>query len=468
MSLLRGCGPPDRRRPRSRTARYWCRCRGGRKRISRITVRGCTPSWVVIQSPSSSRLAPRVYTGTAPITSTSQRSAASRSGTVMPMWSVPRRPGMPGHMSCHVGYNNTSRNSGSRRQDRCGDNSIAIGFNPVGTRAAYAETSVVWTPVTPWVEISTTAGRLEGGRPRPARARCSAQLHLIRAFEETVLELAGESARPRPRALEHRAGGRRRRIHRRTAAPPDGVNGSHRGHHQFLAKALTHVTGGTAGSRRARSERGRSSTVLQPHPRRDPRPRRRATAAAAAVPCTCSGSRPARSAPTRSSAAGPRWRPATRGRRSTPRTDGDIDLTINYFGDGASQIGSILESMNLAATWKLPVCVLHREQPLRRVDARARRDLGRPPPVSIRGQGFGDPRLARRRHGPARRAPRAMEEAAEERMRAGDGPDRDRGRGVPLLPPERTVPGQRVRVPHEGGGGRPGARATRSSASRRR
>ena len=32
------------------------------------------------------------------------------------------------------------------------------------------------------------------------------------------------------------------------------------------------------------------------------------------------------------------------------------DLTINYFGDGASQIGSVLESMNLAAAWKLPVC----------------------------------------------------------------------------------------------------------------
>jgi len=34
---------------------------------------------------------------------------------------------------------------------------------------------------------------------------------------------------------------------------------------------------------------------------------------------------------------------------------GTTDLTIDYFGDGARQIGSVLESMNLAAAWKRPV-----------------------------------------------------------------------------------------------------------------
>ena len=32
------------------------------------------------------------------------------------------------------------------------------------------------------------------------------------------------------------------------------------------------------------------------------------------------------------------------------------DLTVTYFGDGAANIGSVLESLNLASAWKLPVC----------------------------------------------------------------------------------------------------------------
>ena len=47
---------------------------------------------------------------------------------------------------------------------------------------------------------------------------------------------------------------------------------------------------------------------------------------------------------------------------------GTTDLTISYFGDGASQIGSVLETMNLAAGVEAAVLLLHREQPLRRLD----------------------------------------------------------------------------------------------------
>jgi 2-oxoisovalerate dehydrogenase E1 component len=38
------------------------------------------------------------------------------------------------------------------------------------------------------------------------------------------------------------------------------------------------------------------------------------------------------------------------------RQAGDGRVAFNYFGDGAVNIGSILETMNLAAAWKLPVC----------------------------------------------------------------------------------------------------------------
>ena len=132
--------------------------------------------------------------------------------------------------------------------------------------------------------------------------------------------------RARTRALQHRPGGRRGRLDRRPALHATRVNGSHRGHHQFLAKALTHVSGGIRStwppsspprSRRCCSARSPRSSAS-----------RRATAAAAAARCTCSGSRPARSAPTRSSAAARRWRRATPGRRSTPDTDRPHDQLL--------------------------------------------------------------------------------------------------------------------------------------------
>ncbi len=78
--------------------------------------------------------------------------------------------------------------------------------------------------------------------------RCSSamlgQLHLIRAFEESVLELAGEGLVHGPAhssiGQEGGAVGHHRTwsVRRRDRLA--------RGHHQFLAKALTHVTGGTA------------------------------------------------------------------------------------------------------------------------------------------------------------------------------------------------------------------------------
>ena len=69
------------------------------------------------------------------------------------------------------------------------------------------------------------------------------QLHLIRAFEETVLELAGEGLvhGPAHSSIGQEGGAVGSIVGLRSA---DGVNGSHRGHHQFLAKALTHVSGG--------------------------------------------------------------------------------------------------------------------------------------------------------------------------------------------------------------------------------
>ncbi|HET8957651.1 MAG TPA: thiamine pyrophosphate-dependent enzyme, partial [Microcella sp.] len=110
--------------------------------------------------------------------------------------------------------------------------------------------------------------------------------------------------------------------------------------------------------------------------------------------------------------------PMATGNAWAQKRSGTDDLTINYFGDGAAQIGSVLESMNLAAAWKLPVAFFvennfyavatHIEESV--ADTR----------LSVRGQGFGiaswrvdgmDPLAVHL----------AMEEAAAH-MRAGNGP----------------------------------------------
>src|SRR6185437_16018958 len=95
---------------------------------------------------------------------------------------------------------------------------------------------------TDWVELSTTAQDWKDADPA-LLAGMLGQLHLIRAFEESVLELAGEGLvhGPAHSSIGQEGGAVGSIIGLGSA---DGVTGSHRGHHQFLAKALGHVTGG--------------------------------------------------------------------------------------------------------------------------------------------------------------------------------------------------------------------------------
>src|SRR5690242_17117064 len=97
------------------------------------------------------------------------------------------------------------------------------------------------TPAAEWNELTTTAADWKAADPK-LLATMLGQLHLIRAFEETVLELAGESLvhGPAHSSIGQEGGAVGSIIGLRST---DGVNGSHRGHHQFLAKALTHVAG---------------------------------------------------------------------------------------------------------------------------------------------------------------------------------------------------------------------------------
>ena len=131
------------------------------------------------------------------------------------------------------------------------------------------------------------------------------------------------------------------------------------------------------------------------------------------------------------------------------RHAGTDAVAVTYFGDGAANIGSTLETLNLAAAWKLPVCFFI-ENNQYAVSTSVHEATGEPR-LSARGPGFGiaswkvdgmDPLAVHL----------AMNEAVEH-MRARSRADGGRGRHLPLLPPERRLPRQRLPLPRQGGGG---------------
>jgi len=266
-----------------------------------------------------------------------------------------------------------------------------------------------------WVELTTTAADWKAADPELLGTMLG-QLHLIRAFEETVLELAGETLvhGPAHSSIGQEGGAVGSIV---GLSSRDGVNGSHRGHHQFLAKALTHVSGGTIDPTKLVSAeiqtllqrtlaeilglaqgycRGRGGSMhLQWF-----------EAGALGTNAIVGGGAPM--------AAGNAWAQ----KRSALVSGAPSDITVNYFGDGASQIGSILESMNLAATWKLPVCFFI-ENNLYAVSTRSD-EISADPRFSVRGQGFAIPSW--RVDGMDPLAVHLAMKQAEERMRAGEGP----------------------------------------------
>ena len=261
-----------------------------------------------------------------------------------------------------------------------------------------------------WVEVSATAADWNAADPELLGTMLS-QLHLIRAFEETVLELAGEGLvhGPAHSSIGQEGGAVGSIVGLRST---DGVNGSHRGHHQFLAKALTHVSGGVIPPGDAVTPA--IQTVLQRtlaeilglaqgycHGRGGSMHLQWFEAGALGTNAIVGGGAPM--------ATGNAW---------AQKHGSTTDLTINYFGDGASQIGSVLESMNLAAAWKLPVCFFI-ENNLYAVSTHAG-EITADPRFSVRGQGFGIPSWRVDGMDPLA-VHLAMEEAAE-RMRAGEGP----------------------------------------------
>jgi 2-oxoisovalerate dehydrogenase E1 component len=236
-------------------------------------------------------------------------------------------------------------------------------------------------PASPWVQIAATTADWDAA-DADLLINMFSQLSLIRAFEEFVLGLAGEG-------LVH--GPAHSSIGQEGAAvgsvlsltSDDSVNGSHRGHHQFLAKALGHVA--PKGIDPTTDVSGEVRTVLL----------RSLAEICGLSRGYCRG---------RGGSMHLQWReagaigtnaivgggvPLAVGQAWAHRYSGSDAVAVTYFGDGATNIGSTLESFNLAAAWKLPVCFFIENN--RYAVATTIDEVTAEPRLSARGLGFNIP-----------------------------------------------------------------------------
>jgi 2-oxoisovalerate dehydrogenase E1 component len=203
-------------------------------------------------------------------------------------------------------------------------------------------------PSAPWVQLSTTLEDWDAADPALLRTMFG-QMVVIRVFEEFVLELAGAGLIHGP---AHSSIGQEGGAVGSVLAliPGDTVNGSHRGHHQFLAKVLQHVSPEGIDLALPLSEEIRAvllRTLAEiagldrgfSHGRGGSMHLRWDEAGAIGTNAIVGGGVPL--------AAGSAW---------AHRHANTTNVSVTYFGDGASNIGSTLESFNLAAAWKLPLC----------------------------------------------------------------------------------------------------------------
>jgi 2-oxoisovalerate dehydrogenase E1 component len=206
------------------------------------------------------------------------------------------------------------------------------------------------------------------------------QLVLIRTFEEYLLDLGANGLVHGP---VHSSIGQEGGAVGSVLALKEGdtVNGSHRGHHQFLAKALAYVEPKGIDPTADFSEEVRSvllRTLAEicgldrgfGHGRGGSMHLKWRKAGAIGTNALVGGGVPL--------AAGSAW---------AHRHAGTDAVAVTYFGDGAINIGSTLESFNLAAAWRLPLCFFV-ENNLYAVSTRVEEATGEPR-LSARGPGFG-------------------------------------------------------------------------------
>src|SRR3982750_2360316 len=225
---------------------------------------------------------------------------------------------------------------------------IPLGSNPGSRRRPHMPIHRRLDPAAPWVELVVTQDDWDAADPELLRAMLS-QLVLIRVFEEYVLELAGAGLIHGPaHSSIGQEGGAVGSVIGLTSQ--DTVNGSHRGHHQFLAEGLTHIHPEGIDPTKPFSDEVRAVVLRSlaeicgldrgfSHGRGGSMHLQWKEAGAIGTNAIVGGGVPL--------AAGSAW---------AHRHAGTDAVAVTYFGDGAVNIGSTLESMNLAAAWRLPLC----------------------------------------------------------------------------------------------------------------
>jgi 2-oxoisovalerate dehydrogenase E1 component len=234
-------------------------------------------------------------------------------------------------------------------------------------------------PAASWSAIEATDADWDAADPQLLSSMYS-QLVLIRTFEEYVLELATDGLVHGP---AHSSIGQEGGAVGSVLALNDGdtVNGSHRGHHQFLAKVLHHVEPKGIDPTADYSDEVRSvllKTLAEicgldrgwSHGRGGSMHLQWKPAGAIGTNAIVGGGVPL--------AAGSAW---------AHRHAGTDAVAVTYFGDGAANIGSTLESFNLASAWSLPLCFFI-ENNHYAVSTNVNEATGEPR-LSARGPGFG-------------------------------------------------------------------------------
>lgn len=204
------------------------------------------------------------------------------------------------------------------------------------------------SPASPWVELQSTDKDWDEASPALLKNMIT-QMHLVRAFEETVLDLAGQKLINGPaHSSVGQEGGAVGSIATLTGA--DQINGSHRGHHQFLAKVFAYIA--PEGLDPASDFSGTMEEVLQ----------RSLAEICGLAQGYCGG---------RGGSMHLQWKeagamgtnaivggavPFAAGFGWADQQAGTDAVSITYFGDGAMNIGSVLETLNLASAWKIPLC----------------------------------------------------------------------------------------------------------------
>ena len=236
-------------------------------------------------------------------------------------------------------------------------------------------------PAVEWSELVVTEADWDAAAPELLTAMLS-QLVLIRAFEEYVLELAaaGLVHGPAHSSIGQEGGAVGSVI---SLTSRDTVNGSHRGHHQFLAKVLGHLHPEGIDPAQPYPDDVREALLRTlrevcgldrgfSHGRGGSMHLQWLEAGAIGTNAIVGGGVP--------SAAGSAW---------AHRFAGTDRVAFTYFGDGASSIGSTLETLNLAAAWKLPLCFFI-ENNQYAVSTHVS-EVTAEPRLSGRGPGFGIP-----------------------------------------------------------------------------